>query len=142
LGFPHERRPILIGVDGLDGSGKSSLAAWLSWQLEMPAIHLDLYIVCGSNPVAFRSDHLATAIDARIGQGRPVIVEGVLLLDALASIQRQPDFLVYVEKEANRSNLRSHVGPYIARRQPKQRADYVLEWSSSEHDAKVARAHL
>jgi uridine kinase len=41
LGFPHDRRPLLIGIDGKDGSGKSSLAAWLSWQLEMPAIHLD-----------------------------------------------------------------------------------------------------
>jgi hypothetical protein len=105
LGFPHERRPILIGVDGFDGSGKSSLAAWLSWQLEMPAIHLDLYITRYSNPVAFRSDHLATAINARIQHGRPVIVEGILLLDALASVQRQPGFLVYVEKEAHRSDL-------------------------------------
>jgi hypothetical protein len=45
LGFPDERRPLLIGIDGLDGSGKSGLAAWLSWQLEMPAVHLDTYII-------------------------------------------------------------------------------------------------
>jgi thymidylate kinase len=66
LGFPTERRPILIGIDGLDGSGKSSLAAWLSWQLEMPAIHLDLYIVRDSNPPEFRTDQLAAAVDARL----------------------------------------------------------------------------
>ena len=26
VGFPNERRPLLIGIDGLDGSGKSALA--------------------------------------------------------------------------------------------------------------------
>jgi pantothenate kinase-related protein Tda10 len=50
LDFPN-RRPLLIGIDGLDGSGKSSLAAWLSWQLEMPAIHLDVYVVQNSDPL-------------------------------------------------------------------------------------------
>jgi hypothetical protein len=66
LGFSHERRPILIGIDGLDGSDKSSLAAWLSWQLEMPAIHLDLYIVPDTDPLEFRTDHLATLKIARL----------------------------------------------------------------------------
>jgi uridine kinase len=42
LGFPDERRPILIGIDGFDGSGKSSLAEWMSWQLED---HHDLRLV-------------------------------------------------------------------------------------------------
>ncbi len=26
MGFPDHRRPLLIGIDGVDGSGKSSLA--------------------------------------------------------------------------------------------------------------------
>jgi hypothetical protein len=144
VGFPNERRPILIGIDGFDGSGKSSLAAWLSWQLEMPAIHLDLYMVRDTDPVEFRTDHLAAAVYARLRTERPLIVEGILLLDVLASVGRLPNFLVYVEKEGNRpsSTLSSHVGPYIARRQPRERANYVLEWSSAEHDARVARAHL
>ncbi len=33
LGFPNERKPLLIGIDGADGSGKSSLSAWLSLTL-------------------------------------------------------------------------------------------------------------
>jgi adenylylsulfate kinase-like enzyme len=53
--LPNERRPLLIAVDGLDGSGKSSLAAWLSWQLEMPVIHLEAgarqYLDCHSASV-------------------------------------------------------------------------------------------
>jgi hypothetical protein len=77
LGFPTERRPLLIGIDGLDGSGKTSLAAWLSWQLEMPAVHLDLYIVRDSSPLQFRTNDLKAALDARATQERPVIVEGI-----------------------------------------------------------------
>jgi hypothetical protein len=29
MGFPSERRALLIGIDGADGSGKSPLASWL-----------------------------------------------------------------------------------------------------------------
>jgi hypothetical protein len=35
------RLPLLIGIDGADGLGKSSLPSWLAWQLGAPAIHLD-----------------------------------------------------------------------------------------------------
>ena len=113
LGFPNERRALLIGVDGLDGSGKSSLAAWLSWQLEMPAIHLDTYIIQDTEPLAFRTDHLKAAVDSRLGLQRPVIVEGFLLLDVLERMGRQPDFLLYVEKkDRHESNMRKQVPPF------------------------------
>jgi hypothetical protein len=135
LGFPTERRALLIGIDGLDGAGKSSLAAWLSWQLEMPAIHVDLYIVTDTDPLAFRTDHLAAAIEARLRLGRPIIVEGVLLLDVLDSIGHRPDFLIFVAKHRNQSNMHNYVPPYIENRRPREKADYVLEWSSVEHDA-------
>jgi hypothetical protein len=34
------RLPRLIGIDGDDGVGKSSLASWLAWQLGAPTVHL------------------------------------------------------------------------------------------------------
>ncbi len=109
----------------------------------MPAINLDLYIIRDTEPLAFRSDHLNAAVDSCLRMGRPVIVEGVMLLDVLDSIGRRPDFLVFVEKEnRNDSNMRKQVPPYLKRRRPREGADWVLEWSSAEHDAKVARAHL
>jgi hypothetical protein len=121
LGFPKERRPLLIGLDGLDGAGKSSLAAWLSWQLEMPAINLDLFIIRDTEPLAFRIDHLKAAVDSCLGMGRPVIVEGVTLLDVLDGIGLRPDFLVFVEKrDRNDSNMPMHVPPYLKRRRPRE----------------------
>jgi uridine kinase len=39
-----DRFPLIVGIDGRWGAGKSSLASWLAWQLGMPSVHLDLYI--------------------------------------------------------------------------------------------------
>lgn len=142
LGFPSERLPLLIGIDGLDGAGKSSLSAWLSWQLEMPAINLDLYIVPDTQPLAFRADQLAAVIEARSATLRPLIVEGVLLLDAMAAIGRQPDLLIFIEKEGHSSTMSEHVRSYIERQKPHARASHVLTWSSADYDDRVARAHL
>jgi ATPase family protein associated with various cellular activities (AAA) len=93
-GIRPDRRPLLIGIDGPDGVGKSSLASWLCWQLEMPSIHLDLYLVPDSKPQQWRTNDLERVIQTRIDKSKPVIVEGVLLLDALDKIGRPPDLLV------------------------------------------------
>ena len=111
MGFPHERLPLLIGIDGVDGAGKSSLSAWLSWQLEMPSVHLDLYMIPDANSVAFKSDQLADVVDARLTRRRPLIVEGVLLLDALAAIGREPDLLVFVEKQGHARRCPTMLAP-------------------------------
>ena len=59
----RKRRPLLIGIDAKVGLGKSSLAAWLSWQLEMPAIHLDACLIRDSEPLAWRLDDLRRVVD-------------------------------------------------------------------------------
>jgi pantothenate kinase-related protein Tda10 len=43
------RRPLLIAIDGPDGVGKSSLASWLAWQLEMPSLHTSFVTASHSN---------------------------------------------------------------------------------------------
>ncbi len=91
------RLPLLIAIDGADHCGKSSLASWLAWQLGMPAVQLDLYLT-NLYPIQWRVDDLARVVTQRIDvdRGRPVIIEGVLMLDALDQIRRKPDFLVFV----------------------------------------------
>jgi hypothetical protein len=98
LGFPSECRPLLIGIDGIDGSGKSSAASWLSWQLKMPAVHLDLYLVRDSQPLTWRYDELSRLLEGQVVLQRPLIVEGVMLLQVLRKIRRAPDFLVGRER--------------------------------------------
>jgi hypothetical protein len=117
------------------------LAAWLSWQLEMPALHLDVYFVPDTNPLAIRMDDLARAVDARLVAGKPVIVEGILLLRVLNEIRRSPDFLVFVDRPKHQGNLEHHTQPYFEKFQPKVQAHHVLNWSGTEFDARVHVAH-
>ena len=90
------RRPLLIAIDGADGIGKSSLASWLAWQLGMPAVHLDLFLT-SLHPIQWLGADLKRAVDRRLDLKHSVIVEGVMVLDALDQIGRKADFVVYVE---------------------------------------------
>jgi uridine kinase len=87
------RLPLLIAIDGADGVGKSSPASWLAWQLGMPAVHLDLYLT-SLHPIQWLTPDLKRVVDRRL---RPVIVDGVMVLDALDQIERKADFVVFVK---------------------------------------------
>lgn len=133
---PALPKPFIVGIDGRDGAGKSTLASWLSWQLGYPAVFLDMFVDPHSRPLTWRACDLARVLDSR--QRRPVIVEGVLILDALEQVGRNPDFLVFVEKSGNEGScaLRSLLKAYFRRRRPKDHADYVLRWKEDpgNHD--------
>src|SRR5438477_12885103 len=104
-------------------SGKSSLASWLAWHLGAPAVHLDLYVVRNSNPLRWRTDELWRVVNARLADhAAPLLVEGIMAVDALAAIDRAPDFLVYLDGEGG-YGLSGRLAAYRARRQPEQRAD-------------------
>ena len=141
------RNPILIGFDGRDGEGKTSAATWLAWQFGMPAIHLDLFIRRSESKsaISWRTDDLAGCLKAR--GTKPIIIEGVLLLEALATIEKSPDYLVFVEKaEPKRSrdrrldddlidrrefSLSNQVTRYLERRRPSDLANFNLVWTDS-----------
>jgi uridine kinase len=120
------RKPLLIAIDGADGVGKSSLASWLRWQLGMPALHLDLYLIKDSNPLAWRAGELAHLISSRVDIGRPIIVEGIMILDALDQISRRPDFLVYVRGYGSQK-LSSRIENYRRQRKPEELAKACLD---------------
>jgi hypothetical protein len=144
-----ERKPILIGFDGRNGEGKTSAATWLAWQFGMPAIHLDLFIEeqkpDGGAISKWRTEELSRCLKAR--GGRPLIVEGVLLLDILLEINREPAFLVFVEKlepqqtrdrsldddlvDTREFSLGNQITRYFDRRSPSARANFRLSWSET-----------
>jgi hypothetical protein len=141
------RNPILIGFDGRDGDGKTSATNWLAWQFGMPAIHLDLF--CrrseSESAISWRTDDLARCLKAR--GAKPIIVEGVLLLDALAAIEKTPDYLAFVKKaeppnSRDRSQdddlmdtrefaLSNQISRYFIRRNPVSLANFKLVWSEN-----------
>ena len=130
------RSRFLSASTALDGSGKTSLASWLTWKLGIPAIHLALFVDLDASDLAWRTDDLRRMLDTRLHpeNPRPVVVEGILLLDALEQAGGTPDLLVYVEKRGNKGAYylgRDHVRPYLRRRRPKQRADFILRWKET-----------
>lgn len=116
------RLALLIAIDGADGVGKSSLASWLSWQLGMPAVQVDLYVTC-LEPIQWLSTDLRRVIARRLDRSRPVIIDGVLVLDALDQIGRKADFLVSVEGEGG-ILLASQIASYRSRQ--KRAADFTI----------------
>jgi putative SOS response-associated peptidase YedK len=126
-----DREPLLIAIDGRDGVGKSSLASWLAWQLGMPSVHLDLYLIRGSRPLKWMTAEIDRLIQARLNLGRPLIVEGMLVLDVLDQISRAPDFLAYVSGKGG-NMFSKRLDQYQVRYDPVKRAHFSLNGFDEE----------
>lgn len=87
----------LIGIDGIDGSGKTTLSKKLSDELGYTHINLDDYVDrnCGTFVEHIRYDELLSSIHSTQS---PVILEGVCLLAVLEKLQRKADLLIYVRR--------------------------------------------
>lgn len=132
LGYPKERRPIIIGIDGRNGQGKTSLASWIAWQFEMEAIHLDLFSDLSRHPIEWRLSELHRVINARLQCQKPALIEGILLLDALKRMSLEPDFLIFVgtaDQEEDAIGLASQINGYLARECPASRAHHLMDWT-------------
>jgi uridine kinase len=119
------RLPLLIAIDGADGWGKSSLASWLAWQLGMPAVQLDLYLT-NLHPIRWLAGDLQRVVGRRLDRDRPVIVDGILALDALGQINRRADYHVFVKGES-RTRLAPQIAEYQTRRQLPETADFIID---------------
>lgn len=117
----------LVALDGRDGAGKSTIAHYLSWRLGIPSIHLDQFRVCGTYD-EFHLDALNLVLSSRLENNKPIIIEGVLVLDALNEVGLRPDLWVYIQtctREIFESDF--EVRDYIARRKPAVYADLCYE---------------
>lgn len=91
----HPWRKLTIAIDGRNGAGKSSLARYLAWQLGMPAVETDLWLV-ETSPIIHDIRPLQAVIDSRHKCNRPIIIEGVAVLRTLESLGVSPDFVIMV----------------------------------------------
>ena len=123
-------RSFVIAIDGVDDSGKSSLGRYLAWQAGVPLIETDLFLE-SLEPVQHRENHLGAAVNARLESNRPVIIEGVLILQTLERIKIKPDYLVVIEAQG-RDGSRTLSGQFDAYRTSYQEAlstpDFRFSW--------------
>lgn len=130
------RLPLLIGIDGRWGSGKSGTAAWLSWQLGVPFVALDLYMVQGSDPLEWRYEDLMRVLDSQERINCTVIVEGICLLKVLQMIARKPELLVWTENKGGPScSPHEPTLEYIREFDPAGCADHRLVWDEGDLSA-------
>lgn len=125
-----EWRRFLIGIDGRDCSGKSTLARFLAWQMGMPAIETDLLLDTSQQGVTYREDDLRRLIEARLGNNQPVIVEGISLLEILEKLGLQPNYLIYTENQSfdGSSTWQDKFAEYENVYTPREKADFVFLW--------------
>ena len=118
----------VIAVDGVDGAGKSTLTRYLAWQLGMPAIETDLFLVHGTGELDYRMDALRDVLANRLDKNRPALVEGLRILQTLNDLGETADFVVWVEQEGREASLsfQRDLADYIAAFRPKERADFVF----------------
>lgn len=92
-------RSYVIAVDGRDGVGKSPLARKLSFELKVPLVETDLFLVPNSGEPKYRKECLTHVIEARLDHNRPVIVEGIFVRRLLKSLCVEPNFVVHVTSD-------------------------------------------
>ena len=123
-------RKFTIAVDGVDGSGKSTLARYLAWQLGMPAIETDMFLRGSGDPCDHDIERLSSLIDSRHALNRPVIVEGVFVLDTLQRVGIEADFVIGVVATGRDgsftwgSNFRAYHAKYSRSSHP----DFCFSW--------------
>jgi len=95
----------LICIDGVDGAGKSTLAKNLSESLGVNCITLDDYVENekGSYVEFLDLDRLNEALSYPL---KPIIIDGICLLDVLSRIGISPDLLVYVKRMSSYGSWR------------------------------------
>ena len=126
-------RKFTIAIDGFDGAGKSPLGRYLSWKLQVPLIETDLLIISHSKPVNFDLECLQKLVNARHSLDRPVIVEGIKILETLKNINIDPDFLVFVENLgfSGSHSLESEIKEYLSKFKSKEKAVFLYQWKKN-----------
>jgi len=97
-------RRFVIAIDGVDGSGKTTLGRYLSWQIGASLIETDLFLV--DEQPTYRLEDLRGVLSARLDRNRPILVEGLMVLETLSSIGVEHDYLLRVVNESKPESAR------------------------------------
>lgn len=121
-------RKFTIAIDGVDHSGKSSLARFLAWQLEMPAIESDLFLLEQRKFPVYAWDELCKLVASRHELNRPLIIEGVFVRKILERIQVKPDFSIFMDCKCHKGSeeWQDAFAEYDEKYRPKKWADSLF----------------
>lgn len=123
--YPNgEVRRIIIGIDGSNGAGKSTLSSFISWQFTIPVVHLDLFLFLSEDDYysSLNIEHLGDLINHQ--HNRPIIIEGIFLLEVLETFNIEPDILIYASGYEGAGEVEG-LKKYRNKYNPKKKAGFV-----------------
>jgi hypothetical protein len=126
-------RKLTIAFDGADNAGKSSIARYSSWKTQAPLIETDFLIIKETSPFKYRYDRITELVKSRHEMNRPVLIEGIKILETLERINVVPDILIFVENLdfSGSDDLGKEINEYNEKYQPKGKADHVYSWTEN-----------
>ena len=120
---------VIVTIDGRDSVGKTTLGRYLAWHFNVTLIETDLFLIPAEDYLIHLDDQINRIIERRVTTPRPVIVEGVAVLQLMKRINRVPDFSIYVTNPAQSSGaiMDRRLSEYEAAFAPSARANVVVE---------------
>ena len=119
----------LVVIDGHPGSGKTTLGRYLAWRFNVSLLEADLFLFEGRGSLVYRTDEINRIIEFRLQKPRPIIVDSVAALRLMKTINRKPDFLIYVSNISapESQTLKNEIELHEAEFSPRSKADLVIE---------------
>lgn len=120
---------VIVTIDGRDGVGKTTLGRYLAWHFNVTLIETDLFLIPAQDYFIHLDDQVNRIIERRITSPRPVIVEGISMLQLMKRINRVPDFAIYVTNPQHSGSrlLEQRLSAYEAAFSPSTKANIVVE---------------
>lgn len=120
---------VVVTIDGRDGVGKTTLGRYLAWHFNVTLIEADLFLIPSQDYLTHLDYQVNRIIERRFTLPRPVIVEGVSMLQLMKRINRVPDFAIYITNPQHSGSraLEQRLSAYEAAYAPSTKANIVVE---------------